>query len=301
MNDVKQIPHPVQVLHLAPGDLPLRLPISMAWVEPLARVSLWTAACMIVNGRWLARSSHTVRSEAPREAGRFKARDGVSPQVRYGSRTHPERNLRRCRPPASRSRRRVGRSGWMPGMHFTVRPSLGEAATSSRSRRAGRWSVAESEARVTQEQAGRQETQRNRENRPATNKITVAVVLLAGVFLAGFLPQYVKVKRLDNELREARQENSMAQLRDLVGLAFFQASQKNYGLAADTSARFFNRTREAINQTPDSSGRKPLEDLLTFRDKITAELAMGDPGVLNDMQALFVKTHQATAPPAATP
>jgi len=154
---------------------------------------------------------------------------------------------------------------------------------------------------MTQEPTGHQETQRNKENRSATNKIIVAVVLLAGVFLVGFLPQYAKVKRLDNELRGARRENSMAQLRDLVGLAFFQASQKNYGLAADTSARFFNRTREAIDQTPDSSGRKPLENLLTFRDKITAELARGDPGVLDDMQALFVRTHQATASPAAAP
>jgi len=154
---------------------------------------------------------------------------------------------------------------------------------------------------MTQEPTGHQETQRNKENRSATNKIIVAVVLLAGVFLVGFLPQYAKVKRLDNELRGARRENSMAQLRDLVGLAFFQASQKNYGLAADTSARFFNRTREAINQTPDSSGRKPLENLPTFRDKITAELARGDPGVLDDMQALFVRTHQATASPAAAP
>ena len=31
-----------------------------------------------------------------------------------------------------------------------------------------------------------------------------------------------------------------------------------------------------------------------FRDKITAGLAKGDPGVLNDLQALFVKTRQAT-------
>ena len=154
---------------------------------------------------------------------------------------------------------------------------------------------------MTQEPTGHQETQRNKENRSATNKIIVAVVLLAGVFLVGFLPQYAKVKRLDNELRAARRENALAQLRDLVGLAFFQASQKNYGLAADTSARFFNRTREAINQTPDSSARKPLESLLAFREKITAELARGDPGVLNDLQALFVETHQATAPPAVVP
>jgi hypothetical protein len=154
---------------------------------------------------------------------------------------------------------------------------------------------------MTPEPTEHQETQTHRENRPVTNKIIIAVVVLAGVFLLGFLPQYVKVKRLDNELRAARRENALAQLRDLVGLAFFQASQKNYGLAADTSARFFNRTREAINQTPDSSARKPLESLLAFREKITAELARGDPGVLNDLQALFVETHQATAPPAVVP
>jgi hypothetical protein len=145
------------------------------------------------------------------------------------------------------------------------------------------------------------EPTQHHENRPALNKFIVAAVLLAGAFLAGFLPQYVKVKRLDNELLRARQENTLAQLRDLAGLAFFQASQKNYGLAAATSARFFTRTREAIDQTPDSTARKPLENLLTYRDKITAELAQGDPGALNDIQALFVETHQATAPPAAAP
>jgi type II secretory pathway pseudopilin PulG len=127
------------------------------------------------------------------------------------------------------------------------------------------------------------------------SKSIVVVVLLIAVFFAGFLPQYAKAKRLENELREAKQENSVAQLRDLAGLAYLQASQKNYGLAADTSTRFFDRTREVANQTPDSGGRKSLEDLLSFRDKITTELAKGDPGVLSDLQTLFLKTRQATA------
>jgi hypothetical protein len=38
------------------------------------------------------------------------------------------------------------------------------------------------------------------------------------VFLLGFLPQFVKAKRLENELRVERQQNTLAQLRDLVGL-----------------------------------------------------------------------------------
>ncbi len=127
------------------------------------------------------------------------------------------------------------------------------------------------------------------------NRTIVIIVLLIIVFLAGFIPQYMRVKRLENELSVARQENALAQLRDLAGLAFVQASQKNYGLAAGTSKQFFSRTREAANGAPNARGRKALEDLLASQDRITAELAKGDPEALGDLQVLFEKTHQAAA------
>jgi hypothetical protein len=133
------------------------------------------------------------------------------------------------------------------------------------------------------------------------NRVIVAGVLLIVAFLAGFLPSYSKGKRLENELGEARRENSLAQLRDLACLAYLQAGQKDYGLAAGTSTRFFDRTREEANRTPDPSGRKSLEDLLSVRDQITAKLAKGDPDVLNDLRALLVKTRQATAIPSGAP
>ena len=125
--------------------------------------------------------------------------------------------------------------------------------------------------------------------------IVVVGVLLIVAFLAGFLPSYAKEKRLENELRTARQENRMAQLRDLACLAYLQVGQKDYGLAAGTSTRFFDRTREVANQTPESDAKKALEDLLGLRDKITSELAQGDPAALGDLQALLVRTRQATA------
>jgi hypothetical protein len=127
------------------------------------------------------------------------------------------------------------------------------------------------------------------------NKIVGIIVLLIGGLLAAFLPEYIRAKRLENELRQARQEIPLADLRDLAALTYVQASQKNYGLAADTSARFFNRLREVANQAPEANDKKSLEDLLIFRDKITAELAKGDPGALSDLQQLFLKTRQATA------
>lgn len=128
---------------------------------------------------------------------------------------------------------------------------------------------------------------------PVKNRIIVVIILLIIVFLAGLVPQYIKVKRLENDLSVARQENALAQLRDLAGLAFVQASQKNYGLAAGTSKQFFSRTREVANRAPDANGRKALEDLLASQDKITTELAKGDPEALGDLQVLFEKTRQA--------
>jgi hypothetical protein len=126
------------------------------------------------------------------------------------------------------------------------------------------------------------------------NKTIVAAIALIAVFLVGFVPQYVKVNRLENELRQSRHEAAGAELRDLIGFAYVQASQKNYGLAAETSSRFFNRVREVATQTQDANHRKGLEDLLALRDSVTAALAKGDSAVMGDLQQLFVKARQVT-------
>ena len=126
------------------------------------------------------------------------------------------------------------------------------------------------------------------------NKIIMSAIALVVVFLLGFVPQHIKANRLETELRQFRQEIGGAQLRDLIGLAYVQANQKNYGLAAETSSRFFSRAREMANQTQDASSRKAQEDLLALLDRVTAELAKGDATVMGDLQELFVKARQAT-------
>jgi hypothetical protein len=128
-----------------------------------------------------------------------------------------------------------------------------------------------------------------------TNKIIVVDVLLVVVFLLGFVPQYLKASRLETELRQSHEAHAGADLRDLIGLAYLQSNQKNYGLAAATTGQYFNRVREVANGTQDASRRKALEDLLAPRDRITAELAKGDAAVIGDLQDLFVKTRAATA------
>jgi len=151
------------------------------------------------------------------------------------------------------------------------------------------------------EQTGQPETPGKKAKRPVENRIIVVVILLIVAFLAGFLPADAKGRRLERELREARRENRLVQLRDSACLAYLQASRRDYGLAAGTSTLLFARIREAANQTPDPSGRKLLEDLLSVRDQIAAKLANGDPGVVTDLQALLVKTRQATIVPTGAP
>lgn len=126
------------------------------------------------------------------------------------------------------------------------------------------------------------------------NRILLLAAAFVAVFLLGFVPQCGRANRLDSELRQLRDASAGADLRDTAGLAYLQASQKNYGLAAETIGRFFNRVHDAVNQTQDAARRKALEELLAPRDRITAALAKGDPAVIGDLQGLFIQTRAAT-------
>lgn len=120
------------------------------------------------------------------------------------------------------------------------------------------------------------------------NKVIVIAAGLVAVFLIGFVPQWMKANRLDGELQQMRQKVADSELRDLSALAYLQASQKNFGLAAETAGRFFGRVRDG------AAGRKAVEELASPRDKITAELAKGDPAAIGSLQDLVLKTRQAT-------
>lgn len=128
------------------------------------------------------------------------------------------------------------------------------------------------------------------------NRLLIDAIAVVVAFLLGFLPQYIKTRSLEGKLHVLQQANADAELRDLAGLCYVQASQKNYGLAAATSARFFTRARELANQAADPDARRVLENLMPLRDKITAELAKGDSGVIGDLQDVFASTRHATLP-----
>jgi hypothetical protein len=130
------------------------------------------------------------------------------------------------------------------------------------------------------------------------NTFAIAAIAVVVAFLLGFIPEYVKAERLGSELAAEKQANSGAGLRDLAALAYIQANQKNYGLAAESSSRFFDRARAFVNQSSDANAKTTLESVLALRDKVTAELAKGDAAAIGDLQDIFAKTRQATLPAA---
>jgi hypothetical protein len=127
------------------------------------------------------------------------------------------------------------------------------------------------------------------------NTIILVAILLVVSFLAGFLPTYAKVLGLEKELRAAQQENSSLQLRDISSLLYLQAIQKDFGLAADTSTRFFDRVQAVAGRTSDPGDKALLEEILVHRDKITSELARGSPEAMSELHTLVVSTRAATA------
>jgi hypothetical protein len=124
--------------------------------------------------------------------------------------------------------------------------------------------------------------------------------LVLAAFL-GFLPQYMKSRDLEHELSSMRQElaSEGAQIQGddldlLIGYVYLQTSQKNYGLASESSTKFFDRVRAMAGQVSDPNRQKFLQAALSKRDAVIAGLAKGDPGTAADVQELFESALETT-------
>lgn len=124
----------------------------------------------------------------------------------------------------------------------------------------------------------------------------VWLVLLVAVFIAGYVPPHLRASGLQQTLDETTRENERLYLRDLVGLTYMQAAEKNYGLAARTASRYFDRVQQMQSKTQIEQQKKAFAELLQSRDSVMSGLKRGDPAVLNELRALYEKTRAATAP-----
>jgi hypothetical protein len=134
-------------------------------------------------------------------------------------------------------------------------------------------------------------------------KLAVGLILLLIGFLGGFIPQYMKAREINQQLATQTKElascqlrQQLSQLRDSAAMAYLQALQKNYGIAAQYSKQLFDQAQTISSQTDDPAVRKLLGDVMAARDPITADLANGDPSVVSKLQPLLANLEQNAKP-----
>ena len=133
------------------------------------------------------------------------------------------------------------------------------------------------------------------------SRLLVGLSLLLAAFIAGFAPQYIEKGRLQGQLDSAngrleamQSDLKMAELRDLSGLMLTEVLRRNYGSAAEYSSRYFEKVRQASQETANAARQEGLRELLANRDPITAVLAQADPASAAKIQQLYARTFEVT-------
>ena len=133
------------------------------------------------------------------------------------------------------------------------------------------------------------------------NRLVLWLILLIVGFLIGFIPQYARSHRLQQnisamagQLDTCRSAGQLSQLRSTATLMYLEATQKNYGTSGDYANRFFDQAQRLANDTHDEALSNLFRQLLTSRDQITAGLAKGDDAVLPAMQNILARLEQNT-------
>jgi hypothetical protein len=124
--------------------------------------------------------------------------------------------------------------------------------------------------------------------------LRIGAAILLGVFLVGFLPEYIRANRLAGQLDQARSEQQLCRARDLLGMVFLQTSLKNYGKAQHYASAFFNAALALSGREHSSEVSQALRKILAARDDVTARLARADPASYGLIQGLYQILLQAS-------
>ena len=130
-------------------------------------------------------------------------------------------------------------------------------------------------------------------------KLVLWCLLLLTGFLIGFILQYSRLQRVQQELSASTKQlgscqssQQLSQLRDKATMMYLEAVQKNYGKAGEYSREVFDQAQQIASRTEDPALRNLLRDTLAIRDQITADLAKGDAAALSEIQPLLSKLEQ---------
>jgi hypothetical protein len=132
----------------------------------------------------------------------------------------------------------------------------------------------------------------------------VAIVLVGGAFLGGYLPERRRRTAAEQESSALREQLTAAEARVRMGQLLGQALairdsvvRQNYGRAQELSSTLFDSVRREAAGMPLDEYRPVLDDVLSRRDSIIASLAKAEPGVLEPLRVIEVQMRRALAYP----
>jgi hypothetical protein len=128
-------------------------------------------------------------------------------------------------------------------------------------------------------------------------KLGFKAIVLAIVFLLGYVPSYWKARSLEKEQALLEQQFSLARLHSQLGMASFEANRNNYHNAAEYSNRFFSGLRAVIDNAGDAALAEKLQAVSAGRDSITTYLAKADPAVKDKIAQMYADFYQIAAAP----
>ena len=132
---------------------------------------------------------------------------------------------------------------------------------------------------------------------------TAAFIL---VFLAGFVPQYWKLHKLqvastgtiqekDTRIADLETELRVAQLQGVLGMMVIDVHQGNFGKARDRSTPFFDGIRDVAAKTTNERMRKQLDAILNRRDEVVSGLTAVSTGVSGTLESMYTALQEASA------
>jgi hypothetical protein len=131
------------------------------------------------------------------------------------------------------------------------------------------------------------------------NKLVLWFVLLVTGFVAGFILQYARLQRVQQQLSASTKQlgscqssEQLSQLRDTATMMYLQVVQKNYGKAGEHAKEFFDQAQRIGSSMEDPALQNLLRDILANRDQITGDLAKGDAAATSEIQTLLFKLEQ---------
>lgn len=125
--------------------------------------------------------------------------------------------------------------------------------------------------------------------------LVAAAVVIA--FLAGFVPQWLRVQTLEGELAEARREIVTLELQTRLGAALSEAQRGNYERARQLMTGFFSGLQERSGEIgPSPEQRRELDALLAQRDEVITLLSRAQPESTSRLNMMFSRYFTSTNP-----